>query len=111
MLTFPEAPARDAEKTLAGALGFRPGERIMSANRPLRFGLTLLELIVVLVILVAVAGIVIPLLPDAVLRSHTAVGSTNTSEITRFVQLYQRTYQSMPNDLDNLATSAGVIEY
>jgi len=86
-------------------------ETLMMANRQNRPGLTLLELIVVLVILVAVAGIVIPLLPDAVLRSHTAVGATNTTEVDRIVQLYQRVYSAYPNDLDNLSGTSAIIDY
>ena len=83
----------------------------MIATNRSRHGLTLLELIIVLVILVGLAGIVIPLLPDVVLRSHAAVGATNTTEINRIVQTHQRLYQAYPDELDNLAGTAAPIDY
>jgi type II secretory pathway pseudopilin PulG len=82
-------------------------------GKPLRrVGLTLLELILVLVILVAVAGIVVPLLPNVISRAHVAVGSTNAVEVDRLVQQYQQVYsQALPNYLDNLVGTSAIINY
>jgi prepilin-type N-terminal cleavage/methylation domain-containing protein len=74
-------------------------QKTRSKNRQ---GLTLLELIVVMVILVAVAGIVVPLLPNVLSRAHSAVGSTNAGEVDRLIQAYQQTYQTLPDYLDDL---------
>ena len=44
-------------------------------------GFTLLELIVVLMILVALAGILIPLFPSMLTRAHVSAHTTNTTEL------------------------------
>jgi prepilin-type N-terminal cleavage/methylation domain-containing protein len=69
-----------------------------------RKGLTLLELVVVLAILAALAGILVPLLGNILFTAHTASGVTNIIEVEKLVQ----TYAAMPgptrypNQLDNL---------
>lgn len=55
-------------------------------------GFTLVELTVVLMVLAALAGILIPMLSGYVERSHAAAASTNIGEINKFVQLYQTKY-------------------
>lgn len=79
----------------------------------LRRGLTLIELIVVLVILVALAGILVVTLPSMLGRAHTASGATNVGEVTKFVQVYEQLYQSQPTDFDALTdtTSAAIPDY
>jgi type II secretory pathway pseudopilin PulG len=67
-----------------------------------RSGLTLVELIVVLTILIAVSALLVPLLPSMVSRSHDASSATNISDISRQVQTYNQLYFGYPNNLDNL---------
>lgn len=55
-------------------------------------GFTLIELTVVLMILIALAGILIPVLSGYVERSHASAAATNIGEINKFVQLYQAKY-------------------
>lgn len=55
-------------------------------------GFTLIELTVVLMILIALAGILIPTLSGYVERSHASAASTNIGEINKFVQLYHTKY-------------------
>jgi len=69
---------------------------------PRRAGLTLIELIVVLTILVALAAILIPMLPNMLGRAHDTSSATNVSEITKYVQTYNQLYFQYPNNLDNL---------
>jgi type II secretory pathway pseudopilin PulG len=78
-----------------------------------RGGLTLIELIVVLVILVALAGMLVVTLPSMLGRAHTASGATNVGEVTKFVQVYEQLYQSQPTDLDALTdtTTAAIPDY
>ena len=76
-----------------------------------RQGLTLMELVVVLVILVALAGVLVPLLPNILGRAHTSAGATNVAEINKHVQMYEQLYQSYPQNLDNLASSGALIDY
>lgn len=67
-----------------------------------RRGLTLLELVVVLTIVAAIAGIVAPLLPNLLRRTHKATDATQTGEIAKAVQLYQASYMSYPDNFDLL---------
>jgi prepilin-type N-terminal cleavage/methylation domain-containing protein len=73
-----------------------------------RRGLTLLELVVVLTILVALAGLLVPMVSNLLSVSTSAIGATNASEIERMVQLYLGRPNGNTLDLlDNLAGSTG----
>ena len=72
-----------------------------------REGLTLLELVVVLVILVALAGILIPLLPGMISRAHTAEHGTNCVETTKAVEMFNIINRGYPDQLDSLMGSSG----
>ena len=65
-----------------------------------RSGLTLMELVVVLVILVALAGILVPILPSMIERAHRSTQATNTSEVTKAIQLYQSLNGTYPDGYD-----------
>jgi prepilin-type N-terminal cleavage/methylation domain-containing protein len=85
-----------------------------AARRPRRSsrrGLTLIELIVVMLILAAVAGLVLPLLPSMVTRAHTSTGATNISEVAKAIQTHQATYLKYPSNFDSLITGTGVATY
>lgn len=70
-------------------------------------GFTLIELTVVLMILIALAGILIPTLSGYVERSHAAAASTNIGEINKFVQLYHTKYlRGWGTGYDSLLTPA-----
>lgn len=70
-------------------------------------GFTLIELTVVLMILVALAGILVPTLSGYVERSHASASSTNIGEINKFVQLYQTKYlKGWGTGYDSLLTPA-----
>lgn len=85
--------------------------RVAKENARTRQGLTLVELVVVILVLVALAGIVIPMLPNMIGRAHTSTGATNIGEVNKAVLLYEQTQQSYPNDLDNLAGTSDPIDY
>ena len=70
-----------------------------------RRGLTLIELVVVMVILAALAGILIPNLTGMTTRAHASTSATNAGEITKAVQTYQVQYLGYPNNLDSLLTN------
>lgn len=74
-----------------------------------RRGLTLMELVVVMVILAALAGILLPLLPGMVTRAHTSTSATNVGEVAKAIQTHQAVYLSYPNNLDSLVTSSGTL--
>ncbi len=72
-----------------------------------RRGLTLMELVVVLTILAALASILVPLFPNILRRTHKATDATQTSEVSKAVQLYQALFLSYPDNFDLLVDSAG----
>ena len=77
-----------------------------------RAGLTLMELVVVMTILVALAGILVPLLPGLFTRSAIATNSTNVPEIGKAIGVYQQMYLQFPNNWDALTDASGnVIDY
>jgi type II secretory pathway pseudopilin PulG len=79
----------------------------MFNNRRARRGLTLMELIVVLVILIGLAGILIPLFPSLIGRTHTSAGATNDSEVTKAIQVHEATYFQYPDQFDSLISDGG----
>jgi type II secretory pathway pseudopilin PulG len=76
-----------------------------------RKGLTLLELVVVLTILVAITGLVVPLLPNFVHRANIASCTTNISELDKWIQSYQSMYSELPDKMDNLVIGTGLASY
>lgn len=78
-------------------------KRFTRSRHHSRKGLTLLELIVVLTVLVALAGILLPTLPNLLTKSHVAVCSTNRPEMNKAVMTYAfLNTGAYPNQLDNL---------
>jgi type II secretory pathway pseudopilin PulG len=73
--------------------------------------LTLLELVVVMGILAALAGILVPLMPGLVAKSNSTAGMTNLDEIAKAVQLYASQHNNeYPNDYDALVDSSGNLQ-
>lgn len=79
----------------------------MSRKHKNRQGLTLLELVVVMVILVALAGILVPMLPSMLGRAHAVNHSANVTEINKIWGLYANMKGGYPDHLDSLVTGAG----
>ena len=79
--------------------------------RSRRPGLTLVELMVVLVILVGLATIIIPMLPSMLDRTDAASGATNCGEIAKWVQTYQRQYGKYPDQWDALGDGTKLADY
>lgn len=77
----------------------------------MRRGLTLIELVVVMLILAAVAGIVLPLLPGMVTRAHTSTGATNVSELAKAIQTHEAMYLSYPTNFDSLVVTNTLATY
>jgi type II secretory pathway pseudopilin PulG len=74
-----------------------------------RRGLTLIELTVVLVILIALAGILVPTLPGIVKRAHQSSGATNLTEVTKAMQEHRHLYMTFPDRLDSLVNESGAV--
>jgi prepilin-type N-terminal cleavage/methylation domain-containing protein len=71
-------------------------------RRRTRLGFTLMELIVVLVVLVALAGILVPILPNMITRAHSATGAASAQETAKAIQMYESLNFRHPNGWDSL---------
>lgn len=76
-------------------------------RRAPRLGLTLLELVVVMTILIALAGILVALFPGFLNLAHTSTGATNMPELNKVFQMHRQVQRGWPNYLDNLVDDAG----
>lgn len=81
----------------------------MKMTRRTRTGLTLMELVVVMLILAAIAGILLPLLPNMITRAHTSTSATNLGEVAKALQMHEATYNAYPNRLDSLMTGSNTL--
>ncbi len=72
-----------------------------------RLGLTLLELVVVMTILIALAGLLVALFPGFLKLAHTSTGGTNMPELNKVFQMHHQVQRGWPNYLDNLVDEAG----
>lgn len=76
-----------------------------------RAGLTLIELTVVLLILVALAGILVPLLTGYLEQAHGASGATNIGELVKQIELHRIRNYEYPNAMDSLLAQGGLAVY
>lgn len=67
-----------------------------------RRGLTLIELVVVLMILIALAGAIVPILLNFRTRAHGAAGTDQLVEANKWIVYYEVESGSLPDDLDSL---------
>lgn len=68
-----------------------------------RNGLTLLELVIVLTILVAVGGIMVAIFPQFLTKAHTSTCAANIPEMIKAVQMYDGMYtEGYPDRMDSL---------
>ncbi len=75
-------------------------------------GMTLIELTVVLLVLVGLAGLTIPYISGFVGKTHNATSADSGASLFNSLQLYAVTNNGLPNGLNVLtssATSAGII--
>jgi len=80
----------------------------MLRTRRVSRGLTLMELLIVLTILVAVAGIMVSVFPSFLTKSHTATCAANIPEIAKSIQMFETQYMRYPNGMDNLAVGGSI---
>jgi Tfp pilus assembly protein PilE len=76
-----------------------------------RQGLTLMELVIVLLVLIALAGIVLPMLPNMITRSHTAAAATNITEISKAIQTFEGLQGTYPDGWDALTDGTTIADY
>ena len=76
-----------------------------------RSGLTLIELVVVMTVLAALAAIVIPMFPNLLRRAHKVSDATNTSELAKAIQTHQAMFLSYPDQYDLLTDGSAFPAY
>jgi prepilin-type N-terminal cleavage/methylation domain-containing protein len=81
------------------------------ARRSASRGLTLIELVVVLAILVALAGLIIGNFPGIVKRAGRSSSATSIQDVTRAVQYAYTTTLTYPSGYDSLLQAAGATLY
>jgi len=69
--------------------------------------MTLIELTVVLLVLIGLAGLLIPYVGGFVGRTHDTVGSDSIAEVAKAIAGFDVKYQGYPGNLDLLTDSAG----
>ncbi len=76
-------------------------------RRANQHGLTLIELVVVLAVLVALAGLIVTNFPGIISRAHTATCSTTTSDLDKTMQYSFTTSLKYPSGYDSLLNDDG----
>ena len=72
-----------------------------------RRGFTLIELVGVMVILIGLAGVVVPKIPDLLARLHFSSSATSGGEAAALVQLYNEVNNLQPEGWDNIIETVG----
>lgn len=76
----------------------------------LESGFTLIELTVVLLVLIGLAGLAIPFVSGYVGKTHNSTGGISGAETFSALSAYQLTQGGYPNNLDLLADATGKID-
>ena len=71
--------------------------------------MTLIELTVVLLVLIGLAGLMIPYVSGFVSKTHDSTGSNNLANLNGTIQRFHTQFNSMPDDLHSLITTAGAV--
>jgi prepilin-type N-terminal cleavage/methylation domain-containing protein len=75
----------------------------MKSNRKSPQGFTLVELVVVLMVLIGLAGILLPQFSGMLIRTHASTALTNLTEVNKAINFYQyKTLKGYPDKLDSL---------
>jgi len=79
-------------------------------NKARQAGMTLIELTVVLLVLIGLAGLMIPYVGGFISKTHDSTGADSLAELAKSMQQYQVQFQGYPDDMDSLIdSSAGAI--
>jgi type II secretory pathway pseudopilin PulG len=70
-------------------------------------GMTLIELTVVLLVLIGLAGLMIPYVQGFVTKTHDSTGSSNLAQLGTALQRFELETGRNPDGLDSLVTGAG----
>jgi len=80
-------------------------QQYLNNRRARQRGLTLIELVVVLAILVALAGLIVANFPGVITRAHTATCATHVADVNKIMQYSYTTTLAYPSGFDSLLDS------
>ena len=72
-----------------------------------RSGLTLLELVVVIAILVVLAGMIVPLISGLGYQTNAATNATVADDVSRAVRTFYGRFDAQPTGWDSLLNASG----
>jgi len=75
-------------------------------NKARQSGMTLIELTVVLLVLIGLAGLMIPYVGGFISKTHDSTGADSLAELAKSMQQYQVQFQGYPDDMDSLIDSS-----
>jgi len=79
-------------------------------NKARQAGMTLIELTVVLLVLVGLAGLLIPYVSGFVTKTHDSTGSSNIQSLNNAMQRYAvEHYDNFPNKMDSLLVAGNTV--
>jgi len=79
-------------------------------NKARQAGMTLIELTVVLLVLVGLAGLLIPYVSGFVTKTHDSTGASNIQALNNAMQRYAvEHYDNYPDNMDSLLVDAGTV--
>jgi len=70
-------------------------------------GMTLIELTVVLLVLIGLAGLMMPYVSGFISKTHDSTGASNIAEINGAMERYSAQFQGYPDKLDSLINTDG----
>ena len=73
----------------------------------LRHGLTLIELVVVLAILVVLAGLIVPMVAGLGYQTNAATNATVADDVSRAVRTFYGRFDAQPTGWDSLLNASG----
>lgn len=76
-------------------------------NMTRQAGMTLIELTVVLLVLIGLAGLLIPYVSGFVSKTHDSTGDNNLASLNNTIQRFQTQYMKFPNNMQALADVSG----
>jgi len=76
-------------------------------NKARQAGMTLIELTVVLLVLIGLAGLMIPYVSGFISKTHDSTGASSLGEVTKSMIRYETQFQGFPDDMDSLISTSG----
>jgi len=78
-------------------------------NKARQAGMTLIELTVVLLVLIGLAGLMMPYVSGFISKTHDSTGASNIAEVNGAMERYSAQFQGYPDDLDSLLNADGTL--